>query len=236
MKGRTRPLPDYYAILGVAASASLEEIKSAYRRLLKEFHPDLFQSYAEKNKNGEKVKVIIEAFRVLSSAQDRRQYDQKWESSREAPIPPVSTKPFKPSSQTGDWFLWVGGIATVLLAICITLLFLPANPWDRPFRTMGIFLLLFPGNVFFSFMAVSLTMFLFFLIIEGVRYGLEVGTEDVQRDSSILKKKLFTRMLVVFFVSMALGYSYFEWENPLLKIVAGIGFVVLGYGFLFVPV
>lgn len=63
---------DYYEILGVSKTASDEEIKRAFRKLAKEYHPDI-------NKNPgaeEKFKEIGEAYSVLSDANKRRQYDQ----------------------------------------------------------------------------------------------------------------------------------------------------------------
>jgi curved DNA-binding protein len=66
---------DYYATLGVAKTASPDELKKAYRRLAREHHPDL---HPEKNKAsaGEKFKGINEAYEVLSDPAKRAKYDQ----------------------------------------------------------------------------------------------------------------------------------------------------------------
>lgn len=63
---------DYYEILGVSKNASEKELKSAYRKLALEWHPDRNKSTeAEK-----KFKEINEAYEVLSSPQKRQAYDQ----------------------------------------------------------------------------------------------------------------------------------------------------------------
>jgi uncharacterized membrane protein YsdA (DUF1294 family) len=62
---------DYYAILGVPRNATPEEIKEAYRRLAKEYHPDKNPSPEAE----EKFKLINEAYQVLSDPAKRAEYD-----------------------------------------------------------------------------------------------------------------------------------------------------------------
>jgi curved DNA-binding protein len=64
---------DYYAILGVARDASIEEIKKVYRRLARQYHPDMNQGNKEAE---EKFKDINEAYDVLSDTDKRAEYDQ----------------------------------------------------------------------------------------------------------------------------------------------------------------
>lgn len=232
---------DYYSVLGVSPTANLHEIKSAFRRLTKEYHPDKFQRYAEKNKKGEIVRRIIEAYQVLRDPVTRRQYDQEQENLKTVPNNhPVDVRSASASatspSKNKDWVLWIGAVLSIGLAVYMTSSFLPKDPLERPFLSVGKFLLYLPPMALFAFMLVALVMFVCMIVVEGIRFGLQVGTDDVQHDSSILKKKIFTRALVVFFVLMSFAYSYFKWENPLLKIVAGIGVMILGYAFIFVPV
>jgi molecular chaperone DnaJ len=62
-------MKDYYKILGVEKKSTKDDIKKAYRKLSKEYHPDI-------NPNGgEKFKEIAEAYEVLSDDEKRRQYD-----------------------------------------------------------------------------------------------------------------------------------------------------------------
>jgi len=66
---------DYYAILGVAQSASSEEIKKAYRKAALRYHPDRQQDDAKKAEAERKFKDLNEANEVLSDEQKRRRYD-----------------------------------------------------------------------------------------------------------------------------------------------------------------
>lgn len=67
---------NYYEILGVDKKASPEEIKSAYRKLAKQYHPDL---HPGDNEAAEKFKEINEAHETLSDQQKRAAYDYELE-------------------------------------------------------------------------------------------------------------------------------------------------------------
>jgi DnaJ-class molecular chaperone len=59
----------YFAVLGVSSEASSEEIRSAYRRLAKEFHPDHFDG------GSARFRQIQEAYSVLGNARKRKEYE-----------------------------------------------------------------------------------------------------------------------------------------------------------------
>ena len=64
---------DYYKILGVDKKSSEKEIKKAYRKLARKFHPDLNPNNKEAEK---KFKEVNEAYEVLGNKENRKKYDQ----------------------------------------------------------------------------------------------------------------------------------------------------------------
>ncbi len=65
--------PDYYKVLGVGKNASEEEIKKAYRKLARQYHPD---RNAGDKKAEERFKEISQAHDVLSDSDKRKAYDR----------------------------------------------------------------------------------------------------------------------------------------------------------------
>lgn len=79
---------DYYKTLGVDRKASQEEIRKAYRKLARQFHPDVNPGKPEAE---EKFKDVQEAYAVLSDAEKRAHYDQlgqDWTSGADFTPPP----------------------------------------------------------------------------------------------------------------------------------------------------
>src|SRR5690606_29212210 len=78
---------DYYKVLGVARDASQEDIKRAYRKLARKYHPDV-----SKEANAEeKFKNLQEAYEVLKDPEKRTAYDQlgsNWKQGQEFRPPP----------------------------------------------------------------------------------------------------------------------------------------------------
>ena len=88
---------DYYKILGVDKKANQDEIKSAYRKLARKYHPDV-----SKEANAEdKFKDLQEAYEVLKDSEKRAAYDQLG-SYR-------SGQDFRPPPGWGDSHQWAGG-------------------------------------------------------------------------------------------------------------------------------
>lgn len=90
---------DYYAILGVPRDADEKDIKKAYRRLAREYHPDMNPNNPRAE---EKFKELNEAYEVLSDAEKRQRYDR-------------FGKDWQQWAQTGrrpedfDWSQWTQG-------------------------------------------------------------------------------------------------------------------------------
>ena len=64
---------DYYAILGVSKSATEDDLRKAFRKLARQFHPDVAKDKTEGEKH---FKEINEAYEVLSDPEKRKRYDQ----------------------------------------------------------------------------------------------------------------------------------------------------------------
>ena len=105
---------DYYEVLGVQRTASNEDIKKAFRKLAREYHPDV-----AKTKKGaeEKFKEINEAYEVLSDPTKRKKYDElgpNWKQGAEFRPPPGWQQEYRqgrpfPGGQGGDFEFEFGG-------------------------------------------------------------------------------------------------------------------------------
>ena len=72
---------DYYKILGVERSATAVEIKSAYRRLARQRHPDV---NGGSEQAARRFALLSLAYRTLNDPQERAAYDAKWEKERQS--------------------------------------------------------------------------------------------------------------------------------------------------------
>ncbi len=74
---------DYYSVLGVSRTASQDDIKKAYRRLARQYHPDLHTG-PRKAQMEDKFKELNSAYEVLSEPETRKKYDRYGPNWREA--------------------------------------------------------------------------------------------------------------------------------------------------------
>ncbi len=94
---------DYYEVLGVSRDATEKMIKDAYRKLARQYHPDLQQTAAKKITAEEKFKEINEAYEVLGDPEKRKKYNRlgsRWKDGMDFTPPPGS-------GQTDGW-TWTG--------------------------------------------------------------------------------------------------------------------------------
>lgn len=69
-------MSDYYKTLGINKNASADQIKSAYRELVKKYHPDKYYGKPEYKEMNDKFREINEAYQVLSDTEKKQMYDQ----------------------------------------------------------------------------------------------------------------------------------------------------------------
>lgn len=99
---------DYYDIMGVKRDATEAEIKRAYRKLARKFHPDV----STEDDAEAKFKEVGEAYEVLKDPEKRAAYDQlgkNWQQGQDFRPPPGWDEGFEFSGGSGDGFAGYGG-------------------------------------------------------------------------------------------------------------------------------
>ena len=99
---------DYYEIMGVARDATQDDIKRAYRKLARKYHPDV----SDDPKAEEHFKEVGEAYEVLKDPEKRAAYDQlgeNWKAGQDFRPPPGWDEGFEFSGGGGDGYRGYGG-------------------------------------------------------------------------------------------------------------------------------
>ena len=126
MSNRNEP-ENYYAILGVARTASFEEIRAAFRARAKALHPDKNRQYDTK----EDFQRIQEAYAVLRRLEQRRRYDFKKPAVTSEP--PVRTPAAAPPPPLRPWRKFgFAGLAIPLLALALLFYWIYAPATSEP--------------------------------------------------------------------------------------------------------
>src|SRR2546425_6629561 len=102
---------DYYEVLGVPRDATAKAIRDAYRKLARQYHPDLQDTPAKKKVAEEKFKEINEAHEVLGDPEKRKKYNQlgsRWKDGMDFTPPPGS-------GHAGSW-TWTGEEASAAVS------------------------------------------------------------------------------------------------------------------------
>ena len=111
----------YYTVLNVKETASSAEIKTAYRVLIKQVHPDTTANLAPRLRRiaEDKTKEIIEAYKVLSDSSKRRDYDGQLAEYRRPTMPQArpTRQPFPPPTTPTASFGYCNRCRTALYAI-----------------------------------------------------------------------------------------------------------------------
>ena len=111
---------DYYKVLGVDPDATPEQIKSAYRRLARKFHPDL----NPKTRSAEaRFKEVQEAYEALSQHYPETEFEQRFEPANI----PVSYEFLEERSWLDIDWTWQRKLALVFWVLCAAGVFLPTN-------------------------------------------------------------------------------------------------------------
>ena len=209
-----------YSILGVTPSADAEEIKAAYRDLVKRYHPDIFSTYLDKFRATKKMQEINEAYALLRDPLRRNQFDKnqatsfsKQEASRGRSSPPRSSPPpRRKSSQPSDkpkWSQW---------AIFLGLFFL----WAIVQEGFSVFIISIIGLVALTFILVGLAC--------GF-YGLNLF-QDLSLTSQHTWRDLAIRLAVLVVIVVLPLYSGYRAGVTSPWLVFGVLFISSPWGWL----
>jgi hypothetical protein len=133
---------NYYQVLGVSETASSTEIRTAYRRSIRQTHPDLLQQkgVTEQQMGGERARILNEAYSVLYDSKRRARYDS-WlrvvrnSNTVEEPEPPQTAE--SPSEQRRNFWRRQLGQRVEYIRIRMAQLQQYVSDYDARFATIG---------------------------------------------------------------------------------------------------
>lgn len=119
--GFFRPSKNYYHILGVSPTATLVQIKTAWKLKVKEWHPDLVRSNSEKIACTRKLQELNEAREILEDIGKRREYDNWFQSHlKHQPIYSSKEEEGREKSSKATWpIIWPRLLGIFLLSLWI---------------------------------------------------------------------------------------------------------------------
>ena len=180
---------DPYAVLGVSFSATQEEIKVAYRKLVKLYHPDQFGTYLKKVAATQKLREVIAAYEILGDRKLREIYDRSHFHQLESPVAYPSPKTTQRKQDTVEEFLswfFTPLVITVSLGVFFYVMFYEIDDPFSVFRrgklteiagSVVVLAILLAFSVISGFLYASMLFFGFYSAEENLKRFSDLKTE-----------------------------------------------------------
>lgn len=237
---------DCYEILGVSPSASSEQLKAAYRDLVRQYHPDLYRTYVQKLWATRKLQEINAAYSVLSNAEHRRAYDQQRTETTSTYTPSASQRPEtmgqassppEPASSEKWWEILQGVLWLVLMVIAWIIIYprtygevLPFFRHMAPTFWSSIFLVILVGFISFCLALLASTLAVGPLVF--LTSGIDEGWKSAKTEPAQVKKDFAVRLLYLGLLLVGTLPVLLGMPNALLQLIS---LVVCFIAFVLVP-
>lgn len=166
---------DLYAVLGIAPSASDDEIRSAYRSAAKRDHPDRFPSYVQKLRATARMQDLNHAYSVLKDPAQRRAYDNRRLPRAPVPGPAPVQAPARSAARGPDGSVAVADRSSWWIAAWLTVSsvfgFFMWRNWGSPsgFELIYIVVVSLIAAPFLAFLAVASVALPVFAVVSAFR-------------------------------------------------------------------